>query len=1163
MKKIAAFILFYLLLTFAITGQQGAWEPPEGDYSRPRTLLKANQVEYVKSILSEEIILPLYLNVYSRAKTTVPTGSSNSARFGKARIAKACAFVVLLEKKYENGIIIDLPASEKEEYINKAIDIMETIETSVDRITVLNLSAYDSWQWRSRELIDLMSAYDLLLGAGISQAVLAGVKSNLQQFAGNLHEEATRAILPPFFNSTFFDLVKNNHAIMTASALAFSAVAMNDAVSSDGNLQSASWISAGMWNLDNCFFRDEGRMSDPGVVAGYTEGSLYFRYSLSRALPLVRAYGNFLPDVPKNYQYEGNERFIKNPWFDDDWKNLYAWINQIRLPDGKIPPIEDTHMNDSFPELMLLEGSEYFWLDDYTDFDVHNQLLSQTARYADLVANFIAAYAPPEDPAGELFTVLPEAGSAVFRSSWETDAVYMHITAKNGHIRENALGHNQADVSSFLIHAYGRTIALDPGYISWDRREEVGNAQNHSMILVDGMGPAIGDILSGNDADGFIEDKIDKKNLDYLKVKTAYEGAAIERHFNFVRNKYFVIGDYISSDAPHEYTFQLHGYGREGGDPEVEGSFSSSYSEKRASWERKGVKLEAVVLTAGGNGTYYNINSPHEYSFDTSAIHTAMYIDTPLQQNGAFLSILFPSNGGEYEINIKRDDNIPVFNCIMDGRKDIIFLKENNGTEIIFDEPGDKKIKSGAKMGFLGFQEDNFEYVSLSESDSLFIDDQLWFASDIPVNFTLESESDGTLTGYISKSSTVVIYTGFGNNLVTGENISGYTNLSSGLLEIEFSDESYFSIEAAGGGGSLSVTYPAGWNIISVPLESVDMSAVNIFPEASSDIYRYSNGYFPSDSLEGGAGYWVKFSEAVQKNYSGGTFSGNISISEGWNLVGPFDYVVETAAVTTSPGDILLTPFFSYENGYGNTAELNPGKAYWVKSSEEGELILNQETQTAIEKEINFVPDMEILSITDNKGRIYKLFISAEKISDERYSLPPPPPGDSPDVRFSGNKSLFSGSDFKGEILLRGIEFPIGLNLTGGKLKIELQNSVKNRGCILSPENPQVLTRGRIFVEHFDSAPEKFEVSQNYPNPFNSATNLNFVMPEEGEVKITVYNISGERILRNKLGILKRGSHTAKIDGGNIASGVYFYSVSAKFPENRILKKVRKMIYIK
>ena len=68
----------------------------------------------------------------------------------------------------------------------------------------------------------------------------------------------------------------------------------------------------------------------------------------------------------------------------------------------------------------------------------------------------------------------------------------------------------------------------------------------------------------------------------------------------------------------------------------------------------------------------------------------------------------------------------------------------------------------------------------------------------------------------------------------------------------------------------------------------------------------------------------------------------------------------------------------------------------------------------------------------------------------------------------------------------------------------------------------------------------------NYPNPFNPATTIRFDLPQEGKVKLAIYNIRGQKVKQLVHDLVAAGSHQIKWNGkdeGNkqVASGVYFY----------------------
>jgi len=65
----------------------------------------------------------------------------------------------------------------------------------------------------------------------------------------------------------------------------------------------------------------------------------------------------------------------------------------------------------------------------------------------------------------------------------------------------------------------------------------------------------------------------------------------------------------------------------------------------------------------------------------------------------------------------------------------------------------------------------------------------------------------------------------------------------------------------------------------------------------------------------------------------------------------------------------------------------------------------------------------------------------------------------------------------------------------------------------------------------------------NYPNPFNPSTIINYNIPAEGHVEISVFNVLGQKV-RELVNEFKRaGSYTVKFEASDLSSGVYFYTL--------------------
>jgi hypothetical protein len=71
--------------------------------------------------------------------------------------------------------------------------------------------------------------------------------------------------------------------------------------------------------------------------------------------------------------------------------------------------------------------------------------------------------------------------------------------------------------------------------------------------------------------------------------------------------------------------------------------------------------------------------------------------------------------------------------------------------------------------------------------------------------------------------------------------------------------------------------------------------------------------------------------------------------------------------------------------------------------------------------------------------------------------------------------------------------------------------------------------------------PKEFKLKQNYPNPFNPTTQINFQIPIEGLVKLSVYDMSGKEVATLVNESLTPGYYTYNFNGSNLSTGAYFY----------------------
>jgi hypothetical protein len=162
-------------------------------------------------------------------------------------------------------------------------------------------------------------------------------------------------------------------------------------------------------------------------------------------------------------------------------------------------------------------------------------------------------------------------------------------------------------------------------------------------------------------------------------------------------------------------------------------------------------------------------------------------------------------------------------------------------------------------------------------------------------------------------------------------------------------------------------------------------------------------------------------------------------------------------------------------------------------------------------------------------------------------------------VRYGSNRyvEVLQGAQ---EIKINSAAYPITIRVEGTEIRIRDNYTGKLIDKRLSNGESIIIGNSSLTsltVEHAE-APTEYILDQNYPNPFNPSTTIRFGLPVKGNVKISVYNQLGElvSIILNKE--MEQGNHSVVWNAENMASGVYFYEMSAG---NSIL--VKKLLLMK
>ncbi len=375
------------------------------------------------------------------------------------------------------------------------------------------------------------------------------------------------------------------------------------------------------------------------------------------------------------------------------------------------------------------------------------------------------------------------------------------------------------------------------------------------------------------------------------------------------------------------------------------------------------------------------------------------------------------------------------------------------------------------------------------------------------------------------------------------------------------------------------------WNLMSLPVNVPDKSLNALFPPAlvQSRAYGYTGGFALTDTLENRTGYWVKIASAAAHSIIGTPDSTDtIAVQSRWNLIGPNSFIAPVSSISTDPGGILMTGFFAYDDtGYVNADSLIPGRGYWVKTNSAGTLQLNVPSNvpggTPKATPTDHLAGLSSIRIEDGSGRAQTLYFGARGEggpSPGQFELPPVPPDAGFDSRFgSGSMVEFHRPD-------RGPEESFAVRIHSALYPVTIRWDIRgdaDAAYALASGDATGAPEWRVPIEGTGSrtlsrdqaadlrlvagsraVPTEFALMQNYPNPFNPLTTVGYALPTAERVNLVVYNALGEEVSTVVDARQESGYHTATISAGNLASGVYFYRLTAGS-----FRAVRKMLLIR
>ena len=142
---------------------------------------------------------------------------------------------------------------------------------------------------------------------------------------------------------------------------------------------------------------------------------------------------------------------------------------------------------------------------------------------------------------------------------------------------------------------------------------------------------------------------------------------------------------------------------------------------------------------------------------------------------------------------------------------------------------------------------------------------------------------------------------------------------------------------------TIQIEYNEGWNLVGLPAYLDDAEYGSMFPNAiTGTLFSFDSGYTSESELIPGMGYWLRFSTNGSVIVTGvPIYDITLLLNEGWNIITGISSVTDVNDIQDPGGIIVSGTFYDFDYGYGQVEELVPGHGYWVRTSGDGEIMIN------------------------------------------------------------------------------------------------------------------------------------------------------------------------------------------------------------------------------
>ncbi len=400
------------------------------------------------------------------------------------------------------------------------------------------------------------------------------------------------------------------------------------------------------------------------------------------------------------------------------------------------------------------------------------------------------------------------------------------------------------------------------------------------------------------------------------------------------------------------------------------------------------------------------------------------------------------------------------------------------------------------------------------------------------------------------------------------------------LIPIEYPGELRFTHNAAGGEASIPVTLTVtegphhtrqeldlalGWNLASVYLQPddedmrvvmqdlVDQGVLSMVKDGFGRFYYVDLDFNNIPGWNIAEGYWIKTLAAAQLALEGMSVAWDepIDLPEGWSIASyyPHERIDAVTALSGIVDNLIMAKdemgrFYIPEFNFSNMGEMQPGKGYQVKTTDETELIYRREIEEGILANcaVNRPPAApEHLPVVENTGENMSLLIETPTV-------------------LAADVGVYAGDILAGSGRL--IDGYCGIAVMGDDPSTEeIEGAIDGQilDLLLVDESgvqraDYKSSRGELKYRTDDFrrltiqdelTPSAFEISGIYPNPFNFQVNIRFSTPENVPLSVVIYDVSGREISKLYNGVVQGNRRKLAWNASDNPAGIYIIEFQA------------------